>query len=110
MSLDLILMPNEGQLLPQFKTWHDSAILRIDRDGWGHRVRDKCTRILLPSHLEVKYDGEIWTECSNGTPLTYALAVALLKVKNKDNGKGTEAALAYLRAIDPKIPVLLLFF
>ena len=102
MSLDLVLLPNAGRRL--LSTWEEIAILKVDRDGWSHAVKDKCPQTDIPLGTRLEYDREVYED------VTYALAEDLLKVKNKDNGYRTKAALAYLRSIDPKTPVALLFF
>lgn len=109
MSLDLVLFPNAGSLI--LKTWEEIAILRVDRDGWAYEVKDKCPQIELPSGTILEYNREIYERTPRwGTRVTYALTEDLLKVKNKNNGYRTQAAFAYLRSLDSKTPVALLFF
>jgi len=124
MSLSVHFYPSRTKQLCTLTVGHDRLI--PENDGWAHCLRDHCRRLPLPYQdadgLPLVFERhtdeglEVCVEDAHGSPLTYATAGDIVKCPRfNDDGRGLDlhpfsrAALAYLEALPPDIPVILYF-
>lgn len=108
MGLDLVLFPSATYKLNRFVSF---AQMMVNRDGWAHCVREHCPTYRYLYTLELEYKGE-----PLDANMIYTYVKDLLAIENRDedgnirvNGRQTSGALAYLRELKPKTPVIVQF-